>query len=269
MLNGDWTRFKALGDDPTARRRILRDRGAIVYPGPDEPPAEAWSKNLDNWPEFEARAKRLGFAPKPFPLELIPRPDKEPPNETSAQTGTGSTAIPIRKDLLGGFNDGHWDQWTVSGTAFTGVPKRGAVGGQISIRGEWKGGLINTFDPELGDAATGEAKSPVFTSAPGRRLEFGVGGGKSKNVGVSLLVEGRVVQTWSGTDQEALERVSVDMTPYADKKLQIRVFDFETDGWGHILPDEFTLRSARLHRPWLSRLKWIGRRIALTTHRRN
>ena len=62
----------------------------------------------------------------------------------------------------------------------------------------------------------------------------------SQETSVNLLVDGKVVSSATGADSETLDWASFDMRPYLGKKAQIQVVDMNTDGWGHVLADQFT-----------------------------
>jgi len=228
LLDGKWMHFRTFVD-PARLRADLRRRGAIVLPGPAVDPAGVWRENIANWPVFAKKAAEMGYRPA----------RKIPPQFDRA----GGARPPGAARPLGSFEHGAWDGWDVRGTAFQGRPKTGAVGLQSPLSGAWQGGLINTFDAALGDRATGYALSPVFEARAGEELRFSIGGGAREQVGVALLDAERVVEAWHGQDSETLRAITVDLTPYAGRKLRIKVYDNAADGnWGHILADQFVLR---------------------------
>ncbi len=61
---------------------------------------------------------------------------------------------------------------------------------------------------------------------------------------VDLLVNGQVVQSVTGTNNEALDWASFDLRKYAGQTAQIQVVDENTNGWGHLNADQFTFADA-------------------------
>ena len=61
---------------------------------------------------------------------------------------------------------------------------------------------------------------------------------------VNLVVGGEVVRSSTGSDSEALDWASWDLSDLQGRTAQIRVVDHSSGGWGHILADQFMLASA-------------------------
>lgn len=64
---------------------------------------------------------------------------------------------------------------------------------------------------------------------------------RSAETGVNLLVDGKVVQSATGSDSEHLDWASFNTTAYQGRKAQIQIVDANTGGWGHVLADDFTV----------------------------
>ncbi|WP_405639571.1 GH32 C-terminal domain-containing protein [Streptomyces sp. NBC_00019] len=62
----------------------------------------------------------------------------------------------------------------------------------------------------------------------------------SQETSVNLIVDGKVVQSATGSNSETLDWASFDMRSYAGKEAQIQIVDMNTAGWGHLLADRFT-----------------------------
>ncbi|MGW7206592.1 GH32 C-terminal domain-containing protein [Streptomyces sp. NPDC054837] len=62
----------------------------------------------------------------------------------------------------------------------------------------------------------------------------------SQETSVNLIVDGKVVQSATGSNSETLDWASFDMRPYAGKQARIQLVDMNTAGWGHLLADQFT-----------------------------
>jgi levanase len=61
---------------------------------------------------------------------------------------------------------------------------------------------------------------------------------------VNLVVGGEVVRSSTGSDSEALDWASWDLSDLQGRSAQIRVVDHSSGGWGHILADQFMLAPA-------------------------
>jgi len=93
--------------------------------------------------------------------------------------GTSFTAddkayVPPTGTSLESFDNGNWDGWTTTGTAFGSAPTAGNAPGQGGVSGYEGAGLANSFNG--GDGTTGTLTSPDFTIDQAY-LNFLVGGG--------------------------------------------------------------------------------------------
>jgi levanase len=61
---------------------------------------------------------------------------------------------------------------------------------------------------------------------------------------VNLVVDGEVVRSSTGSDSEALDWASWDLSDLEGRSAHIRILDHSSGGWGHILADQFMLASA-------------------------
>lgn len=149
----------------------------------------------------------------------------------------GRALIPER--ALGFFDQPQAEHWLVQGQVGVGAPVNPIPGTQpIGFVGV---GLIDTFDPQTRDRARGEVRSPTFYPKRNEYLAFLIAGGNDPKVGVQLLVGGKVSELWRGHDTHEMSFVAVDLSRYAGKTCQIRVFDESSAGWGHIAADHFML----------------------------
>ncbi len=126
------------------------------------------------------------------------------------------------------------------GSAFKDQPSSGKVPGQQRVSGFLGKQLINTFDPS-GDSQTGVLQSQAILINK-HYLKFMVGGGNDmENTAVKLLVDGKVVETAVGNQNETLRPTTWDLKKYKGKKAIIQIVDNATGGWGHIMADQFVL----------------------------
>ena len=89
------------------------------------------------------------------------------------------------------------------------------------------------------DMQTGVIVSPVFIPAAGK-MTFRVGGGNRQATYAALCTaDGKEVQHARGINNQVMQKASWDLTPYAGKKMFLKIVDKSTDGWGHITVDNF------------------------------
>ena len=129
------------------------------------------------------------------------------------------------------------DGWKTSGTAFGDGPAKGAIPGQMAVSGFLGKGFVNSF--RGGDDATGTLTSPEF-KLERKFLNFLIGGGKHPGkTCVNLLVEGKVVRTATGPNDEPggtehLDWHTWNVADLAGKSATIQIVDDQKGGWGHI-----------------------------------
>ena len=135
--------------------------------------------------------------------------------------------------------------WTATGTFAGTAPVAGAILDQQPVSGYEGERLVNTFFDH--DNGTGTIVSPDFTiSSP--YINLLVGGGNHPYPGaadnpptsVNLVVGGQVVRTATGTDNEALNWASWDVSALDGQSARIEIVDENTGGWGHINADQIT-----------------------------
>lgn len=129
--------------------------------------------------------------------------------------------------------------WTVEGEAFGPGPARGTLANQMNVEGFRGKGLVNSFFK--GDKSTGSLASPEFR-VERKFIAFLIGGGKSDQLALQLLVGGKVVRTATGPNDrpggtEALAAESWDVAEFAGKMAQLRIIDHAQGSWGHINVD--------------------------------
>jgi hypothetical protein len=160
------------------------------------------------------------------------------------------TGLPIVRDatppsqrlsVLGNFDAG-LGSWIGHGVA--NWPARVHRPGQTTIFGH-SGSFIDSFDPVLGDAATGVLRSPTFAVPKNAFLSLRVAGGPAHDyvsqVGVRLMEGDAVRHVFTGDKTERLQLVRLDLSPYAGHRMYLEIFDQATIPWGHVLVDEVEL----------------------------
>jgi levanase len=129
--------------------------------------------------------------------------------------------------------------WTTTGDFVGTGPVKGTIGDQQQVTGYLGEQLVNTFIDH--DASQGTITSPEFTIAKSH-INLLVGGGNhpsttSEPTAVNLLVDGKVVRSATGTNNEALNWTSWDVAEYAGRSAVIQIVDKNSGGWGHINVD--------------------------------
>ncbi|HWH70241.1 MAG TPA: GH116 family glycosyl hydrolase, partial [Candidatus Sulfotelmatobacter sp.] len=165
--------------------------------------------------------------------------------ECSAQElGTGS--VPERPDILfEDFEGETYQNWKATGTAFgTGpieIAKIHSYQGDVAGKGKR---VVNTHTSAPGntveqrDAAIGTLTSRSFTIER-HYITFLMGGGAHKaKTCMNLLVDGQVVLSATGQDNNRMRPVSWNVRRWAGKTASLQIVDQETGPWGNIGVDD-------------------------------
>jgi uncharacterized protein (DUF608 family) len=174
-----------------------------------------------------AEARSAGMTSLVFSAEEIPtpKPDKIAKPEAFAD-----------------FESGSYGDWKKSGTAFGDKPAQGTLPNQQPVTGFGGKYLVNSFAG--GDASVGTLTSPEFIiQRP--YINFKIGGGNHPGrTCINLLVDGKVVRTASGKNNEKLESDWWEVSELKGKKAKIEIVDQEKGGWGHINIDDIEFADA-------------------------
>ena len=138
------------------------------------------------------------------------------------------------------FETGKYEHWKAEGDAFGSRPaKRNEFSHGTLVSGVQGQYFVDTFI-QSNDKATGTLTSEPFTiTRP--YLSFLIGGGNSLDKeSVRLIVDGQVARLDTGKQDEVLRPVSWNVRDLIGKTAQIRIEDQSSEGWGHILADNFT-----------------------------
>jgi hypothetical protein len=160
----------------------------------------------------------------------------------SAEEPPAATNLPERPDLVfEDFERPTYDGWEVAGTAFgegpllrTDAPDyQGDVGGAgqrvANSHATAPGGDVSAKDRE-----TGRLTSRAFRIERNYLRMFVGGGSHAGKTCVNLRVDGQVVRTSTGKNDNRLQPVSWDVRDLADRQATIEIVDAESGAWGNI-----------------------------------
>jgi sucrose-6-phosphate hydrolase SacC (GH32 family) len=143
--------------------------------------------------------------------------------------------------VLADFEGETYGNWKVTGDAFGPGPAKGNFSNQNPVNGFKGSRLVNSFFKD--DETTGTLTSPEFeVTQP--FLNFLIGGGAHKETRMDLWVDGKVVRTISGADDERLAWRSWNVREFVGKQAKLQIVDDHKGGWGHISVDQLMLADA-------------------------
>ena len=150
---------------------------------------------------------------------------------------------PREKIVLADFEGSDYGDWIPTGKAFGGGPAKGTLARQQKVSGFSGKGLVNTFLG--GDGPHGRLTSPSFVISR-KFINFLVGGGSHKGkTCINLIVDGQIVRTATGQNNEKLEWTFWGVQEFEGKRAKIQVVDEFSGGWGHINIDQIELSDER------------------------
>jgi uncharacterized protein (DUF608 family) len=146
---------------------------------------------------------------------------------------------PRPKIVLADFEDPDYGNWKVTGQAFGKGPAKGTLPTQNPVSGFLGKGLVNTFID--GDEPHGTLTSPPFKISR-KFINFLIGGGNhTGQTCINLLIDGKVVRTAVGKNNEKLEWHFWNVQEFEGKTARIEIVDRASGGWGHINIDQIEL----------------------------
>ena len=144
------------------------------------------------------------------------------------------------KDIvIADFEGDTFGDWKVTGDAFGTGPAHDTLPNQHPVSGFQGKGYVNGY--HNGDGSTGTLTSPDFR-VERKYLNFLIGGGQQPELAcINLWIDGNIVRTATGADDEKLEWGTWDVTEWIGKYVTIQIVDQATDGWGHINVDQIVM----------------------------
>lgn len=163
--------------------------------------------------------------------------DIDPTCDSYLRNGTG-----IQGTVFADFETTAYTGWTATGTAFGSGPASGNLSGQQSVFGYLGNKLVNSFNN--GDGSVGTLTSSSFTITK-NCINFLIGGGNNPGATcINLIVDGSVVQSTTGRNDEVLKWAGWNVSSWIGKTAQIQIVDNSTGSWGHINVDHIVFADA-------------------------
>lgn len=148
-----------------------------------------------------------------------------------------------REDImLADFEGEDFGNWEVTGECFGTGPANGALGDQAEVKGFEGKGFLNTYHG--GNRAEGIMTSPEFVIERDY-LNFLIGGGDTGETSLELLIDGKIVHSVTGRNEETLRWRGWDVRGFRGKKARIRIVDTKSGDWGHLNIDSIMLSDTR------------------------
>lgn len=150
----------------------------------------------------------------------------------------------VGAEVFEDFEGRDYGNWTSTGTAFGPGPARGGFGGQHTVSGFSGKGLVNTY--RKGDSALGTLTSPEFLITKSY-VNFLIGGGRHPGkTCIELIVDGRVVRTETGGNDERLVSSGWDVREFVGKRGRLVIADRQQGPWGHVNVDQISFDDSSL-----------------------
>lgn len=166
--------------------------------------------------------------------------------ECSAEPPVSRRRRERRPDILfDGFEGETYTGWTVTGTAFgTGPIESAQLPAYQAVVGSEGKRLVNSHNARQGeDLAKADAHTGTLLSRPfvieRDFITFLIGGGKHPGkTCLNLLVEGELVASVTGHNENRMRPECFDASPWAGRAAQLQILDQVEGSWGNIGIDE-------------------------------
>jgi len=140
------------------------------------------------------------------------------------------------KVVFADFEGPDYGDWKPTGEAFGKKPAGGTLETQNPVTGFLGKGLVNTFID--GDRPHGNLTSPPFDVSR-KFINFLIGGGNYQGwTCMNLIIDGKLVRTAVGKNNEKLEWRFWNVEDLQGKSARLQIVDTASGGWGHINIDQ-------------------------------
>ena len=218
-----------LENDPFQKKNVHNEHPEVVA---------KLSNILEDWQKEIPQTPRMGWI-------NINMGKSAKGRKSSPKAAPKIPATPSKRSASFDFESGKLEPWKIVEGKFGNIignrDEFFGAGGEHNKQGKF---YLTTLEgsptAERGsDPQTGVIHSPVFIPEAGE-MTFRVGGGRGPDTYVALCTEdGKEVLHARGINNQAMQLAKWDLTPYAGKKMFIKVVDQSKTGWGHITADNF------------------------------
>ncbi len=171
-----------------------------------------------------------------------------------------------RPDILfEDFEKDNYEGWTVTGTALGDSPIKMAdmpdYQGDVAGKGKR---VVNTHNVRQGeDVRGGDRHVGTLTSKPfvipRKYINFLIGGGAHEGkTCVNLLIDGKMVKSATGRNNNRMNPGSFTVTQWQGKQAQLQIVDKETGGWGNVGVDHIVFSDKPIQKLVLNELHDFG-----------
>jgi len=150
--------------------------------------------------------------------------------------------------------------WSVEGDAFKAGPDNGSFPAQ-KLAGVAGQRFANSYAGN--DNLTGSVTSPEFEISR-RQISFLIAGGKwPGDACLNLLIDGKVVRTATGANNDRLAPAAWDVAEFAGRTAVLQILDKRKGGWGHIDVDQIVFTDQAEPSPYRRPIESVAQQFNL------
>lgn len=224
-------------------------------------PATVMKYTVTNTSDRTITANLMGWMQNLVCIDLKGRADGMLQNKVVNNDGWKSVYMDMRVDNLpakpepkprkaqsfDNFESGTFNRWKVEGTAFGNKPANGPQCNQNSFGGEYGNFLANSYTNY--DKPTGKLTSNPFT-IKNKFISFNIAGGSHPGkTCMNLIVDGKIVMTATGSNNEDFLPHNWNVSKYRGKKAYLEIIDDYDGSWGHISVDNIEFSDTPIPQP--------------------
>ncbi len=153
-------------------------------------------------------------------------------------------------EVFENFESGNYNRWKVEGTAFGRKPAPGEQCNQNSFGGNYGNFLANSYTNY--DKPTGKLTSRTFI-VKNKYISFNIAGGAHPGkTCINLVVDGKIVMSATGNNNEDFLPRNWDVSEYKGKKAYLEIVDDIDGDWGHISVDNIEFSNSPVDAPTIT-----------------